>query len=55
VSSEGEIKVIDINDWPSFAPVRDEAAENIGLIIHKKALEYAKEHVKENAVRVYSY
>jgi len=35
ISPEGEISIIDINDWPSFAPVRDEAATVIGKIIHK--------------------
>ncbi len=40
VSPEGKITIIDINDWPSFAPVRDEAAKHIGQIIHKKALHY---------------
>jgi glutathione synthase/RimK-type ligase-like ATP-grasp enzyme len=54
VSPEGKITVIDINDWPSFAPVREEAAKNIGLIINKKALEYAKQHTNENQVRIYS-
>jgi glutathione synthase/RimK-type ligase-like ATP-grasp enzyme len=42
VSPEGKITIIDINDWPSFAPVRDEAAKHIGQIIHKKALHYEK-------------
>jgi glutathione synthase/RimK-type ligase-like ATP-grasp enzyme len=54
VSPDGTITVIDINDWPSFAPVREEAAKNIGLIINKKALEYEKQHIKENQVRIYS-
>ena len=40
ISPEGSISVIDVNDWPSFAPVRDEAAEQIGQLIHKKALNY---------------
>ncbi|MDP4191835.1 MAG: hypothetical protein Q8858_09745 [Bacteroidota bacterium] len=39
ISPDGTITVIDVNDWPSFAPVREEAAENIAQLIHKKALE----------------
>lgn len=41
ISPKGTISVIDVNDWPSFAPVRDKAAEQIGNLIHKKALNYA--------------
>ncbi|MDR1356224.1 MAG: hypothetical protein LBJ58_00985 [Tannerellaceae bacterium] len=29
VSDDGEIRLIDFNDWPSFAPCREEAAINI--------------------------
>ena len=29
VSPDGSIRIIDFNDWPSFAPCRDEAAEAI--------------------------
>lgn len=36
ISPEGNLSVIDINDWPSFAPVRDKAAEYIGNFIHEK-------------------
>lgn len=40
VSPDGSsMSVIDVNDWPSFAPVRDEAANNIAQLIHRKALE----------------
>lgn len=35
ISPEGNISIIDVNDWPSFAPVREEAAKEIGKIIHK--------------------
>jgi glutathione synthase/RimK-type ligase-like ATP-grasp enzyme len=44
ISPEGTISVIDVNDWPSFAPVRDEAAEHIGQLIHKKALNYVHQN-----------
>lgn len=36
ISSEGEITIIDINDWPSFAPVRNEASKQIAKLICKK-------------------
>lgn len=36
VSADGSFKIIDFNDWPSFAPCRDEAAPYIAQCIHKK-------------------
>lgn len=33
ISPEGEIYIIDFNDWPSFAPCRDEAAPHIAKSI----------------------
>jgi hypothetical protein len=33
VSPEGEIRIIDFNDWPSFAPCRQEAAPHIAKCI----------------------
>ncbi len=33
VSSEGDIKIIDFNDWPSFAPCRNEAAPHIAKAV----------------------
>lgn len=42
VTPEGDIQIIDLNDWPSFAPVRDEAAVHIADIIEKKALGHLK-------------
>ena len=44
ISPDGSITVIDVNDWPSFAPVRDEAAQHIGQLIHKKAIDYASKN-----------
>ena len=43
VSPQGALKIIDINDWPSFAPIRDEAAKQIGQCIHRKALSYVEQ------------
>ncbi len=42
ISPDGSISIIDINDWPSFAPVRDIAAKNIAQLIHNKALKYVQ-------------
>lgn len=36
VSSTGEIRIIDFNDWPSFAPCRDEAAPYIAECIYNR-------------------
>jgi len=44
ISPTGSISIIDINDWPSFAPVRDKAAEYIGQLIHRKALSYVNQN-----------
>ncbi|MGD8778711.1 MAG: hypothetical protein PVH88_07080 [Ignavibacteria bacterium] len=44
ISPEGTISVIDLNDWPSFAPVREEAVEHIGNLIHKKAINYVNKN-----------
>ena len=33
ISSDGEIRIIDFNDWPSFAPCRDDAAPHIAQCI----------------------
>lgn len=36
IGDDGSIKIIDFNDWPSFAPCRDEAAFNIAMAILNK-------------------
>jgi len=36
VGDDGALKIIDFNDWPSFAPCRDEAAFHIAMAILKK-------------------
>ena len=33
VSPEGDIRIIDFNDWPSFAPCRNEAAPHIAKAV----------------------
>lgn len=38
VADDGSFKIIDFNDWPSFAPCRDEAGFKIAENIHKQIL-----------------
>ncbi len=40
IAEDGSIKIIDINDWPSFAPIKDEAAKQIANLIFNKAQNY---------------
>jgi hypothetical protein len=40
IGSNGEIVIIDINDWPSFAPIRNVASEHIAKLLFSKAKEY---------------
>lgn len=40
LADDGRILVIDLNDWPSFACFRAEAAEAIAARIHARALEH---------------
>jgi glutathione synthase/RimK-type ligase-like ATP-grasp enzyme len=42
VSEDGNITIIDINDWPSFAPFRDEASIYIAEKIYTSAMEFVK-------------
>ena len=37
ISEHGNITIIDINDWPSFAPIRNEASKQIAKLIFNKA------------------
>ena len=40
VTKESEIFIVDINDWPSFAPIRDRASKIIGNLIYQKAINH---------------
>lgn len=40
ITRDSQIIIIDINDWPSFAPVRDRACVEIANLLHKKGLQY---------------
>ncbi len=37
IAPDGRMHIIDFNDWPSFAPCRDEAAIHIAQCIHREA------------------
>lgn len=41
ISPDGEIRIIDFNDWPSFAPCRNEAAPYIGACIDAEVKKHA--------------
>ena len=41
VDKNGEIKIIDFNDWPSFAPCRKEASQYIAQCINYYANKYS--------------
>jgi glutathione synthase/RimK-type ligase-like ATP-grasp enzyme len=40
IGKDGNITIIDINDWPSFAPVREQASRHIAQLIYRKAQEH---------------
>ncbi|MBI4547610.1 MAG: hypothetical protein HY707_06510 [Ignavibacteriae bacterium] len=40
IGKDGSITIIDINDWPSFAPIREQASQRIAQVIYRKAQEY---------------
>ncbi|MFA5405485.1 MAG: hypothetical protein WC358_11175 [Ignavibacteria bacterium] len=40
ITEQSEIFIVDINDWPSFAPIRDRASKVIGNIIYNKAVKF---------------
>jgi glutathione synthase/RimK-type ligase-like ATP-grasp enzyme len=41
IGRDSSVTIIDINDWPSFAPVREQASKHIAQLIYRKA----KDHV----------
>jgi hypothetical protein len=40
ITRQSEIFIVDINDWPSFAPIRDKASKVIGNLIYQKAINF---------------
>lgn len=43
IGPEGDIRIIDLNDWPSFAPVREKASHWIAKVILEKAQKHPAE------------
>ncbi|MDR1720655.1 MAG: hypothetical protein LBR67_11160 [Dysgonamonadaceae bacterium] len=43
VGLDGDVKIIDFNDWPSFAPCRSEAAPYIAQCIYSKATVFVQQ------------
>ncbi|NVN93947.1 MAG: hypothetical protein HXX18_01560 [Bacteroidetes bacterium] len=46
VQKDGSLCLIDLNDWPSFAPIRDIASNNIARMIYNQAVKFVKEGTK---------
>ncbi len=44
VARDGSLSIIDINDWPSFAPVREDASRAIAQLVFSKAQHYLESH-----------
>lgn len=44
IGRDGSIMIIDINDWPSFAPVREEASRAIADLVFNKAQQHLSSH-----------
>lgn len=40
IRPDGSIVLIDLNDWPSYAPVRNEASKIIGETIINRSIEF---------------
>ena len=38
ISADGSISIIDMNDWPSFAPIREEAGNQIANLLSQKLI-----------------
>ncbi len=49
ISPDGSITIIDLNDWPSYAPIRDKAAKYIAEAIFRQAEEHRE---KTEAVKI---
>jgi len=40
VTKNSDIYIVDINDWPSFAPIREKASKVIANLIYQKAIKF---------------
>ncbi len=43
IGKDGSIAIIDVNDWPSFAPVRAEASRAIAQLLYQRGKEYEQD------------
>lgn len=50
VSEDGSITIIDINDWPSFAPFRDEASKKIAELIYSRIRNFIDHRALNNKI-----
>lgn len=46
ISRSGSIIIIDINDWPSFAPIREQAGLHISNLLLKKGREFVSSRIQ---------
>lgn len=46
ISADGSITIIDVNDWPSFAPIKEQASVQIAQLIFQKAIQYDESLLK---------
>lgn len=46
VRKDGSLCLIDLNDWPSFAPIRNIASKHIAKLIYNQAVKFAREGKK---------
>ncbi len=51
IAEDGSISIIDINDWPSFAPIREQASKQIAKLIFNKAEKYEYGLCNETKIR----
>ena len=51
IAKDGSISIIDINDWPSFAPIREQASKQIAKLIFNKAEKYEYGLCNETKIR----
>ncbi len=53
VAQDGTVTIIDINDWPSFAPVREAASRHIAQLLFRKGQEHVAQHYNETKALIH--
>ena len=51
VGEDGTIKIIDFNDWPSFAPCRESASSYIAECIYKNFAPYLNKKTSQELLK----